>query len=57
MFNMAGKVWSSGLRNPYRCSFNIRAPYELYCGDVGEESIEKVTNTVLYTTTICYLSS
>jgi glucose/arabinose dehydrogenase len=40
---VAGKdqVWSYGLRNPWRCSFD-RVTGDLWCGDVGQEVYEEV---------------
>jgi glucose/arabinose dehydrogenase len=42
---IAGKdqVWSYGLRNPWRCSFD-RATDDLWCGDVGQEVYEEVNH-------------
>ncbi len=34
-------IWSRGLRNPWRCSFD-RATGKLWCGDVGQNSYEEV---------------
>jgi hypothetical protein len=40
---VAGKdaIWSYGLRNPWRCSFDDGTG-DLYCGDVGQETYEEV---------------
>jgi glucose/arabinose dehydrogenase len=40
------EVWSYGLRNPWRCSFDD-ATGQLWCGDVGQgtyEEVDRVTN-------------
>ncbi|CAM9681651.1 unnamed protein product, partial [Sphacelaria rigidula] len=36
-----GEICAYGFRNPFRCSFDTETD-ELYCGDVGHESIESV---------------
>jgi glucose/arabinose dehydrogenase len=40
---VAGKdaVWSYGLRNPWRCSFDSSTD-DLWCGDVGQETYEEI---------------
>lgn len=35
------EVWAYGFRNPWRCSFD-RANGNLWCGDVGQSSLEEV---------------
>jgi glucose/arabinose dehydrogenase len=35
-------VWAYGLRNPWRCSFDMGGDKGLYCGDVGQNSWEEV---------------
>jgi glucose/arabinose dehydrogenase len=35
------EIWSFGLRNPYRCSFD-RATGDLYLGDVGQNRFEEI---------------
>jgi glucose/arabinose dehydrogenase len=35
------EIWSRGLRNPWRCSFD-RATGKLFCGDVGQNLYEEV---------------
>jgi len=44
---VAGKdqVWSFGLRNPWRCSFDS-ATDDLWCGDVGQEMYEEIDHVV-----------
>ena len=41
MASARGEVWSYGLRNPWRFSFD-RATGDLYVGDVGEDSFEEI---------------
>lgn len=37
------EIWASGLRNPWRCSFDMGSnAAELYCGDVQQNSYETV---------------
>jgi glucose/arabinose dehydrogenase len=37
------EIWASGLRNPWRCSFDMGSTAaELYCGDVQQNSYEAV---------------
>jgi glucose/arabinose dehydrogenase len=35
-------IWASGLRNPWRCSFDMGGNRELYCGDVQQNSFEEI---------------
>ncbi len=38
------EIWASGLRNPWRCSFDMGSNNaELYCGDVQQNSFEEVS--------------
>ncbi|HEX2725093.1 MAG TPA: PQQ-dependent sugar dehydrogenase [Beijerinckiaceae bacterium] len=37
------QIWAHGLRNPWRCSFDMRGERELYCGDVQQNSFEEVS--------------
>ena len=36
------EIWASGLRNPWRCSFDMGGTHELFCADVGQNSFEEV---------------
>ncbi len=36
------EIWASGLRNPWRCSFDMGGKKELFCGDVQQNSYEAV---------------
>ncbi len=36
------EIWAYGLRNPWRCSFDMGGKHELYCGDVGQNTYETV---------------
>ncbi len=36
------EIWASGLRNPWRCSFDKGGQRELFCGDVGQNSYEEI---------------
>ena len=38
----APEIWASGLRNPWRCSFDMGGAKELFCADVGQNSYEEV---------------
>jgi glucose/arabinose dehydrogenase len=40
----ANEVWSRGLRNPWRCSFD-RANGNLWCADVGEKTWEEINRS------------
>ena len=37
------QIWAYGLRNPWRCSFDMGGDRELYCGDVQQNSFEEVS--------------
>ena len=39
--NVAPEIWASGLRNPWRCSFDMGGG-GLFCGDVQQNSYEEV---------------
>ncbi|XP_007037171.2 PREDICTED: HIPL1 protein isoform X2 [Theobroma cacao] len=36
------EIWVLGLRNPWRCSFDLERPSYFMCGDVGEDLYEEV---------------
>jgi glucose/arabinose dehydrogenase len=36
------QIWASGLRNPWRCSFDTGGSKELFCADVGQNAYEEV---------------
>jgi glucose/arabinose dehydrogenase len=36
------EIWSLGLRNPWRISFDRRPPHDLYIGDVGQNEWEEI---------------
>lgn len=36
------RIWAYGLRNPWRCSFDMGGGNELYCADVQQNSFEEV---------------
>jgi glucose/arabinose dehydrogenase len=37
------QIWALGLRNPWRCSFDMGGSNELFCGDVQQNSFEEVS--------------
>jgi glucose/arabinose dehydrogenase len=37
------QIWASGLRNPWRCSFDTSGDRQLICGDVQQNSWEEVS--------------
>jgi glucose/arabinose dehydrogenase len=37
------QLWALGLRNPWRCSFDLGGSQELFCGDVQQNSYEEVS--------------
>ena len=40
--NVQPEIWAAGLRNPWRCSFDMGGDGELFCGDVQQNSFEEV---------------
>lgn len=36
------EIWASGLRNPWRCSFDMGGTKQLFCGDVQQNSYEAI---------------
>ena len=40
--NADKRIWAYGLRNPWRCSFDVGGGKELFCADVGQNSWEEV---------------
>jgi glucose/arabinose dehydrogenase len=40
--DVAPEIWASGLRNPWRCSFDMGGGKDLFCADVGQNSYEEV---------------
>ena len=41
--NVEQEIWASGLRNPWRCSFDMGGSNELICADVQQNSYEEVS--------------
>src|SRR5690606_14643744 len=37
------EIWAYGMRNPWRCSFDMGGDNELFCGDVQQNSYEEVS--------------
>jgi glucose/arabinose dehydrogenase len=37
------EIWAYGLRNPWRCSFDMGGDNQLFCGDVQQNSYEEVS--------------
>lgn len=37
------QIWALGLRNPWRCSFDMAGGRELYCGDVQQNAYEEIS--------------
>ena len=37
------EIWALGLRNPWRCSFDMGGSKELFCGDVQQNSYEEIS--------------
>ncbi|MEM7267895.1 MAG: PQQ-dependent sugar dehydrogenase [Pseudomonadota bacterium] len=40
--DVESRIWASGLRNPWRCSFDMGGDNALYCADVQQNSYEEV---------------
>ena len=40
--NVQPEIWAAGLRNPWRCSFDMGGDGELFCADVQQNSFEEV---------------
>jgi glucose/arabinose dehydrogenase len=38
------EIWALGLRNPWRCTFDMGEGSELICGDVGQNSYETIVS-------------
>ena len=36
------RIWALGLRNPWRCSFDMKGENQLFCADVQQNSFEEV---------------
>ena len=36
------QIWAYGMRNPWRCSFDMGGDKALFCGDVQQNSMEEV---------------
>ena len=41
--NANDEIWASGLRNPWRCSFDMGGNNDLICGDVQQNSFEEIS--------------
>ncbi len=41
--NAKPEIWASGVRNPWRCSFDMGGTKQLFCADVGQNSYEEVS--------------
>ncbi|WOL08865.1 HIPL1 protein-like [Canna indica] len=39
---LQAEIWALGLRNPWRCSFDLERPSYFFCADVGQETYEEV---------------
>ena len=37
------QIWALGLRNPWRCSFDMGGDRQLFCGDVQQNSFEEIS--------------
>jgi len=40
--DLAPEIWALGVRNPWRCSFDLERPSYFYCADVGQDLYEEV---------------
>uniref|UniRef100_N1QTG9 HIPL1 protein n=1 Tax=Aegilops tauschii TaxID=37682 RepID=N1QTG9_AEGTA len=39
---LAPEIWALGVRNPWRCSFDLDRPSYFYCADTGQDQYEEV---------------
>ncbi|KAI4992292.1 hypothetical protein ZWY2020_051709 [Hordeum vulgare] len=39
---LAPEIWALGVRNPWRCSFDLERPSYFYCADTGQDQYEEV---------------
>ncbi|KAM3195913.1 hypothetical protein ACQJBY_071860 [Aegilops geniculata] len=40
--SLAPEIWALGVRNPWRCSFDLERPSYFYCADTGQDQYEEV---------------